>query len=60
MGSIYLTNEQVDFLKYDNCFADKTSPKVRYPVMRDALNATGRPIYFSMCEVENKIKLVGR
>jgi alpha-galactosidase len=24
--------------------------KVRYPVMRDALNGTGRHIYFSMCE----------
>lgn len=23
---------------------------VRYPVMRDALNATGRQIFFSMCE----------
>ena len=22
----------------------------RYPIMRDALNKTGRPIFFSMCE----------
>ncbi|CAF1005733.1 unnamed protein product, partial [Didymodactylos carnosus] len=41
---------QVDFLKYDNCYDDKTPPEKRYPVMRDALNATGRPIFFSMCE----------
>jgi alpha-galactosidase len=39
----------VDFLKYDNCLNDGTEPAVRYPVMRDALNATGRPIFFSMC-----------
>lgn len=40
----------VDYLKYDNCFDTGTSPKVRYPPMRDALNKTGRPILFSMCE----------
>jgi alpha-galactosidase len=41
---------QVDYLKYDNCYTDSTKPEVRYPPMRDALNATGRPIFFSMCE----------
>eukprot|EP01137_Pigoraptor_chileana_P021820 Opistho-2@86001 len=40
----------VDYLKYDNCNDDKTPPEKRYPVMRDALNKTGRPIFFSMCE----------
>jgi len=40
---------KVDYLKYDNCNAN-TPPEVRYPVMRDALNATKRPIYYSMCE----------
>lgn len=40
----------VDYLKYDNCNTDGTKPEVRYPVMRDALNATGRPIFYSMCE----------
>ena len=39
----------VDYLKYDNCYAT-TAPETRYPVMRDALNATGRAIFFSMCE----------
>ncbi|KAJ4462381.1 putative Alpha-galactosidase 2 [Paratrimastix pyriformis] len=39
----------VDYLKYDNCYSN-TSPKDRYPPMRDALNATGRAILFSMCE----------
>jgi alpha-galactosidase len=40
----------VDYLKYDNCFNDGTSPKVRYPKMRDALLKSGRDIFFSMCE----------
>jgi alpha-galactosidase len=39
----------VDYLKYDNCNPDSTAPEVRYPVMRDALNASGRPIFYSMC-----------
>ena len=40
----------VDYLKYDNCNNDGTKPEERYPVMRDALNKTGRPIFYSMCE----------
>eukprot|EP00026_Physarum_polycephalum_P007276 Phypoly_transcript_07334.p1 GENE.Phypoly_transcript_07334~~Phypoly_transcript_07334.p1 ORF type:complete len:529 (-),score=81.06 Phypoly_transcript_07334:65-1420(-) len=40
----------VDYLKYDNCNSGSETPMVRYPVMRDALNATGRQIFFSMCE----------
>lgn len=39
----------VDYLKYDNCYTDGTKPEIRYPIMRDALNATGRPIFFSLC-----------
>jgi alpha-galactosidase len=30
--------------------AGSETPMVRYPVMRDALNQTGREIFFSMCE----------
>jgi len=41
---------QVDYLKYDNCNAQGIDPKLRYPVMRDALNHTGRHILFAMCE----------
>ncbi|UJR19661.1 hypothetical protein I4U23_022796 [Adineta vaga] len=41
---------KVDYLKYDNCNTDGTAPEIRYPVMRDALNATGRSIFYSMCE----------
>jgi len=40
---------RVDYLKYDNCYNNKISSKTRYPPMRDALNKTGRPIFFSMC-----------
>ncbi|XP_024519426.1 alpha-galactosidase [Selaginella moellendorffii] len=40
----------VDYLKYDNCHTDGSSPRIRYPIMRDALSAAGRPIFFSMCE----------
>jgi len=32
----------VDYLKYDNCNDNGTKPEVRYPIMRDALNKTGR------------------
>jgi alpha-galactosidase len=44
----------VDYLKYDNCNSDGTIPELRYPVMRDALNATGRPIFYSMCGMYNE------
>jgi len=41
----------VDYLKYDNCYAPTNLlPQVRFATMRDALNATGRPILYSMCE----------
>jgi alpha-galactosidase len=41
---------KVDYLKYDNCNSEIIPPELRYPVMRDALNKTGRPIFYSMCE----------
>ncbi len=40
----------VDYLKYDWCNTDTQDAKASYATMRDALNATGRPITFSMCE----------
>lgn len=40
----------VDYLKYDNCYCDPGDPVIeRFTAMRDALNATGRPILYSMC-----------
>jgi alpha-galactosidase len=48
----------VDYLKYDNCYADGVnqtsgggpSAQSRYTTMRDALAATGRPIVYSLCD----------
>ena len=42
----------IDLLKYDNCGDQATigQPEARYPVMRDALNASGRQIIFAACE----------
>ncbi|ETW77716.1 glycoside hydrolase family 27 protein [Heterobasidion irregulare TC 32-1] len=49
-----------DYLKYDNCYAVSATDFVdynpsfslqpHYTAMRDALNATGRPIVYSVCE----------
>lgn len=41
----------VDYLKEDSCYASQVHDVafMEYGAMRDALNATGRPIYFSLC-----------
>lgn len=45
----------VDYLKYDNCNNQKIDAHKRYLDMANALRATHRPIFFSMCEWgENK------
>jgi len=45
----------VDYLKYDNCNNQKVDAHQRYTAMAEALRASGRPIFFSMCEWgENK------
>jgi alpha-galactosidase len=43
-------NWGVDYLKYDNCNNQNIPSIDRYTTMRDALNATGRPIFFSLCQ----------
>ncbi|MEV0097209.1 NPCBM/NEW2 domain-containing protein [Streptomyces sp. NPDC050738] len=40
----------VDYLKYDNCNNQGVDAVQRYTTMRDALEATGRPIVYSICE----------
>ncbi|XP_042964680.1 alpha-galactosidase-like [Carya illinoinensis] len=40
----------IDYLKYDNCNNDGTSPKERYRKMSKALLNCGRSIFFSLCE----------
>ena len=39
----------VDYLKYDNCYNMSVPGTERYAAMRDALAATGRPIFYSLC-----------
>jgi alpha-galactosidase len=41
----------VDYLKHDSCWASSEPEKAfrAYGIMRDALNATGRPILYSLC-----------
>jgi len=44
----------VDYLKMDTCHNTAGIPAVvEYSIMRDALNATGRPIFFSLCGKSN-------
>jgi len=40
----------VDYLKYDWCNTGKQDARESYTKMRDALQQTGRPIVFSICE----------
>lgn len=39
----------VDYLKYDNCYNEGVDAIKRYSDMRDALNKTNRPIFYSIC-----------
>jgi alpha-galactosidase len=41
----------VDYLKEDSCYATNNHAQAfqQYATMRDALNRTGRPIFFSLC-----------
>jgi alpha-galactosidase len=43
----------VDYLKYDWCSTDGQTTKESYTLMHDALQLTGRPIVFSLCEWGN-------
>jgi alpha-galactosidase len=40
----------VDYLKFDWCSTTTQDARSSYALMRDALNASGRPIVFSICE----------
>lgn len=40
----------VDYLKYDWCNTSTQDAKAAYALIRNALNATGRPIVLSICE----------
>lgn len=40
----------VDYLKYDWCYTEGQNSRTSYQRMRNALEAAGRPIVFSICE----------
>lgn len=40
----------IDYLKYDWCNTTNVNAQGAYQLMRDAIQAAGRPIFFSMCE----------
>jgi alpha-galactosidase len=50
----------VDFLKYDDCngMAGYSYPE-KYTRMGEALNKTGRPIFYSMTSGDNLIEMIG-
>ncbi|KAK7177996.1 alpha-galactosidase [Paraphaeosphaeria sporulosa] len=39
----------IDLWKYDNCNAPNTNQQARYTTMRNALQSSGRNIYYAMC-----------
>lgn len=50
----FFAQNEVDYLKYDNCYnrGQFGSPEIsfnRYRAMSEALNKTGRPIFYSLC-----------
>lgn len=47
--AVNYTDWEIDYLKYDNCNNEGRPAVERYSKMRDALNATGRSIFFSIC-----------
>lgn len=40
----------VDYVKYDNCYDEGVPTFERFKTMSDALRATGRDIFFALCE----------
>ena len=47
----FLAKYKVDWFKEDSCYSSGTHEQqiAAYAKMRDALNATGRPIWFALC-----------
>eukprot|EP00937_MAST-01D_sp_MAST-1D-sp2_P003368 g3368.t1 len=45
----YLASVGCDYLKHDACYSSDAEQLYTYFTMRDALNATGRPIGYSVC-----------
>lgn len=48
-AKVFADEWEIDFLKYDSCiYNNGVANRARYITMRDALNATGRRIFYSM------------
>jgi alpha-galactosidase len=44
----------VDYLKYDNCYNNGVAGIIRYTDMANALKATGRDVFYSLCNWGNE------
>ena len=44
----------VDYLKYDNCYNQGVAAKTRYTDMHDAINMSGRDMFYSICNWGNE------
>jgi len=49
-----IANWGADYMKYDECYSTAEQELHRFFDMRDALNATGRPILYSICPVQSR------
>ena len=47
----FMAMNEIDWYKEDSCYAPQDQPSsiAQYEVMRDALNKTGRHIWFALC-----------
>lgn len=57
----FFASLEIDWFKSDSCYAAGDAPTAfaQYAKMRDALNATGRPIWFALCGWEPMYAPVG-
>lgn len=46
----FYASQNIDYLKFDWCYADGINAKEAYTTMSKALKKAGRPIVFSLCE----------
>jgi hypothetical protein len=58
----FFASQKIDWFKMDSCYApaDEPSAVAQYAKMRDALNATGRHIWFALCGWEPWYAPVGK
>lgn len=54
LDAMAYANWGVDYLKYDNCYNMGVAAKDRYTAMKNALVATGRTVFYSLCNWGNE------